>query len=191
MGSFELEDLPELDLKSKKRKKKEVNELAMLNENWQKSERDYDYFELLDRMQVLLQDSGSSSGKSNRLKLPPPSLLKDGTTKTIWANFPQICNKLHRALDHVQTYALAELGTTGSLDGEQALTIKGRFQPKQVENVIKHYISEFVKCNTCGGLDTVLKKENRLHFLYCNLCLSRRTVQAIKQGYVHQIKRKK
>jgi len=169
----------------------QVDELTRITEDWQQNEREYDYFELLDRMQSLLQDSGSASGKSTKISLPPPSLLKDGTTKTIWANFPIIAAKLNRAIDHLQTYALAELGTSGSLDGDQALVIKGRFQPKQVENVIKHYISEFVKCNTCGASDTVLKKENRLHFLYCNVCLSRRTVQAIKQGYVHQIKRTK
>ena len=32
-----------------------------------------------------------------------------------------------RRPDHVVQYALAEMGTTGSLDGEQQFVIKGRF----------------------------------------------------------------
>ncbi len=41
----------------------------------------------------------------------------DGTTKTVWTNFPVLCKKLHRSLDHVLEYTLAELGTNGSIDG--------------------------------------------------------------------------
>ena len=180
------EDLPELNFPEKKKKMKERNE-----ESWLDSDRDYDYFELLDRIQGMLQESGSSSGQATKMKLPPPLLERDGTTKTVWKNFPVICKKMNRAEEHVQTYALTELNTTGSLDVNSAFIIKGRFQPKQIETVIKHYITEFVKCNTCQSVDTLIKKENRMQFLYCNSCLSRRSVQSIKQGYVHQIKRKK
>jgi translation initiation factor 2 subunit 2 len=34
----------------------------------------------------------------------------------------------------------AEMGTTGSVDGAGRLVIKGRFQQKQVENVLRRYI---------------------------------------------------
>eukprot|EP01091_Cochliopodium_minus_P015075 TRINITY_DN526_c0_g1_i1.p1 TRINITY_DN526_c0_g1~~TRINITY_DN526_c0_g1_i1.p1 ORF type:complete len:250 (-),score=93.25 TRINITY_DN526_c0_g1_i1:80-802(-) len=180
--------LPELDLSGKK---KGSPKETPVEENWNDNERDYDYFELLNRIQGLLQESGSSSGQAAKMKLPPPVLVRDGTTKTVWSNFPVICSKMNRPIEHFQNYALVELNTTGSLDVNSALTIKGRFQPKQAETVIKHYISEFVKCNTCQSVDTVLKKENRMHFLYCNSCLSRRTVQTIKAGYVHTIKRSK
>ena len=49
-------------------------------------------------------------------------------------------SSLGRSTDHVQAFALAELGTSGSLDGSYRLVIKGRFNPKQIESVIKHYI---------------------------------------------------
>jgi translation initiation factor 2 subunit 2 len=38
-------------------------------------------------------------------------------------------------------FSLTELGTSGSVDGSFRLVIKGRFTPKQIESVIKHYIS--------------------------------------------------
>lgn len=125
------------------------------------------------------------------LRLPPPDLVRDGTTKTVWANFAIMCKKLHRSLDHVLEYVLAELGTNGSIDGSQRLTIRGRFQPKQVESVMRHYVTEFVKCNTCGSTKTELKKENRMNFLHCNACQSRRTVVSINKGYVAQVRRRK
>jgi translation initiation factor 2 beta subunit (eIF-2beta)/eIF-5 len=47
---------------------------------------------------------------------------------------------LKRKPEHVLNYVLAELGTNGSVDGKHRLVIKGRFQPKQIENVVRHYI---------------------------------------------------
>lgn len=52
---------------------------------------------------------------------------------------------------------------------------------------------EYVTCKTCKSPDTELSKgENRLYFLTCNSCGSRRSVTAIKTGFTAQIgKRKK
>ena len=34
------------------------------------------------------------------------------------------------------------MGTTGSVDGAGRLVIKGRFQQKQIENVLRRYMGE-------------------------------------------------
>ena len=47
---------------------------------------------------------------------------------------------MRRQPDHLIQFLFAELGTSGSIDGNQRLVIKGRFQQKQVETVLKHYI---------------------------------------------------
>ena len=47
---------------------------------------------------------------------------------------------MRRQPDHVIQFLFAELGTSGSMDGSQRLVIKGRFQPKQIESVLKKYI---------------------------------------------------
>ena len=39
-------------------------------------------------------------------------------------------------------FMLAEMGTTGSVDGSGRLVIKGRFQQKQVETVLMKYIGQ-------------------------------------------------
>ena len=37
---------------------------------------------------------------------------------------------------------------SGSIDGNNQLVIKGRFQQKQIENVLRRYISKFINLNT-------------------------------------------
>jgi translation initiation factor 2 subunit 2 len=39
-------------------------------------------------------------------------------------------------------FLLAEMGTSGSLDGQQRLVIKGRFAPKNFEAILRRYISK-------------------------------------------------
>lgn len=43
------------------------------------------------------------------------------------------------------TFLLAELGTSGSLDGQQRLVVKGRFAPKNFEGILRRYISKFLR----------------------------------------------
>lgn len=78
---------------------------------------------------------------------------------------------------------LAELGTSGSVDGNSQLIIKGRFQQKQIENVLRRYIKEYVTCHTCRSPDTILQKDTRLFFLQCETCGSRCSVASIKSGF--------
>lgn len=50
---------------------------------------------------------------------------------------------MHRQPEHVMTFLLAEMGTSGSLDGQQRLVVKGRFAPKNFEGILRRYISKF------------------------------------------------
>ncbi|KAI5359564.1 Putative translation initiation factor IF2/IF5 domain-containing protein [Septoria linicola] len=154
----------------------------------------YNYESLLSRFFVLLHDShpdlASSGGKS--YKIPPPQCLREGNKKTIFANIADICKRMKRTDEHVTQFLFAELGTSGSVDGSRRLVIKGRFQQKQIENVLRRYIVEYVTCKTCRSPDTELSKgENRLYFVTCNSCGSRRSVTAIKSGFSAQVGKRK
>jgi translation initiation factor 2 subunit 2 len=163
---------------------------------WEHDEtKPINYEPLLDRFFALLTqknpDHASSGAKS--YKIPPPQCLREGNKKTIFANIADICKRMKRTEEHVTAYLFSELGTSGSVDGSRRLVIKGRFQQKQIENVLRKYIIEYVTCKTCRSPDTELNKgENRLYFITCNSCGSRRSVTAIKTGFSAQIgKRKK
>lgn len=178
---------------------------------------------LLSRFFILLHatNPGFASGSEKNFKIPPPECRREGNKKTIFANINEISARVKRTMEHVMSFLFTELGTSGSVDGAQRLVIKGRYQQKQLENVLIRYISElslyllilvsyrllticfyfsfpfffpdeYVLCKTCRSVDTELEKgENRLHFVRCNKCGSRRSVAAIKSGFSAQIGRRK
>lgn len=113
------------------------------NEPWLKSDRDYLYPELLTRFYACLHAANPSllsSASKKRYTIAPPQLFREGNKKSIFANVTDICKKMHRQPEHVIQFLFAEMGTTGSVDGAGRLVIKGRFQQKQIENVLRRYM---------------------------------------------------
>ncbi|GBG73600.1 hypothetical protein CBR_g16943 [Chara braunii] len=121
--------------------------------------------------------------------MKPPQVLREGTKKTIFVNFMDLCKTMHRQAEHVMAFLLAELGTTGSRDGQQRLICKGRFLPKVFEGVLRRYMTEYVMCVGCKSSDDILSKENRMFFLRCQQCGSARSVAPIKAGFVARIEK--
>lgn len=128
-----------------------------------------------------------------KFRIPPPVCQREGSKKTLFANVQEIAQVLQRLPEHLIQFLFAELGTSGSIDGEKRLILKGKFQPKQMESVLRRYIIEYVTCKTCKSMNTELKRElaNRLHFLSCKACGSTRSVSSIKTGFQAQIGRRK
>jgi translation initiation factor 2 subunit 2 len=98
------------------------------------------FFTLLHSHHPDLMSSGSKS-----YKIPPPQCLREGNKKTIFANIAEICKRMKRSEEHVTQFLFSELGTSGSVDGSRRLVIKGRFQQKQIENVLRRYIGKLSK----------------------------------------------
>lgn len=179
-------------LKTKKKKKKklkddEVAESKADGESRAESSATagYPYKLLLDRMYELLTQNNPDLINKKRAVLRPPEVIRVGTTKILWANFPEICKMMKRDPDHVLRFFLAELGTTGSIDGNGRFMIKGKFVPKYIESLLKKYIAEYVTCSMCRGVQTKLVRDNvsRMYFMHCSSCGATKTVTAIKAGY--------
>merc|ERR1712018_432677 len=164
----------DLDLESfgKKKKKK-------------KKDRDYTYDELLQRVFGIMRDKNPEmvAGEKKKFVMRPPQVVRVGTKKTAFVNFTEIAKMLHRQPKHLLAFLSAELGTVGAVDGNNQLIMKGRFQQKHIENVLRRYIKEYVTCHTCRSPDTILNKETRLFFLQCMTCHSRCSVLTIKTGF--------
>ncbi|OVA13700.1 Translation initiation factor IF2/IF5 [Macleaya cordata] len=159
---------------------------------WEGSDRDYEYEELLGRVfNILRENNPELAGDRRRTVMRPPQVLREGTKKTVFVNFMDLCKTMHRQPEHVMTFLLAEMGTSGSLDGQQRLVVKGRFAPKNFEGILRRYVNEYVICNGCKSPDTILSKENRLFFLRCEQCGSGRSVAPIKAGFVARVGRRK
>jgi translation initiation factor 2 subunit 2 len=84
-----------------------------------------------------------------------------GTKRSVFANITEICRRMHRQPEHVIAFMLAEMGTTGSVDGAGRLVIKGRFMQKQVENVLRRYISAYF---------TFIRSHPSTNFNYSGIC---------------------
>uniref|UniRef100_A0A1J3JZS3 Eukaryotic translation initiation factor 2 subunit beta n=1 Tax=Noccaea caerulescens TaxID=107243 RepID=A0A1J3JZS3_NOCCA len=159
---------------------------------WEGTDRDYLYEELLGRVfNILRENNPELAGDRRRTVMRPPQVLREGTKKTVFVNFMDLCKTMHRQPDHVMHFLLAELGTSGSLDGQQRLVVKGRFAPKNFEGILRRYVNEYVICFGCKSPDTILSKENRLFFLRCEKCGSGRSVAQIKAGFVARVGRRK
>jgi len=191
-------DLDSFGTKKKKKKKKKhdldnlddadedkENEGDISTDPWTGSDRDYQYDELLDRVFGIMRDKNPEmvGGKQKKFVMRPPQVVRVGSKKTAFANFIEIAKMLHRPPKHLLQFLFAELGTSGAIDGNNQLIIKGRFQQKHIENVLRRYIKEYVTCHTCRSPDTILTKEGRLFFLQCMTCHSSCSVQTIKTGF--------
>ncbi|RUS72856.1 hypothetical protein EGW08_019379 [Elysia chlorotica] len=196
---FNVDDLNFSNLKKKKRKpvnldvmddvpaddiEDQVDSVGAHNA-WTGSDRDYSYDELLKRVFDIMREKNPDmvAGEKKKFVMRPPQVLRVGTRKTSFANFADICRLLHRQPKHVLAFLLAELGTSGSVDGNNQLIIRGKYTQKQIENVLRRYIKEYVTCHTCRSRDTLLQKETRLFFLQCETCGSRCSVAGIKAGF--------
>jgi translation initiation factor 2 subunit 2 len=148
---------------------------------------DIPYEEMLARIYEQLHNDNPVLAARDHLskKIKPPSISRLGTTRSCWSNFKPCCDSLQRETDHVQNFFLSELGATGSIDGDFRLIIKSKIISKTMESLLRKYIDQYVRCNTCKSMETFLERDNvsRLHFLRCRVCTSQRSVLPIKQGY--------
>mmetsp|Transcript_24344 Transcript_24344/g.61316 ORF Transcript_24344/g.61316 Transcript_24344/m.61316 type:complete len:128 (-) Transcript_24344:101-484(-) len=124
--------------------------------------------------------------------MKPPQVAREGTKKTVFINFMDLCKAMNRQPEHMQAFLMAELGTSGSLDGQQRLIVKGKFMPKAFEGVLRRYVNDYVLCTWCKSADTLLDREQatRLMYLRCQQCGASRTVTAIKQGFQARVTRR-
>jgi translation initiation factor 2 subunit 2 len=154
---------------------------------WATEDRDYHYSELLERVFDImrLKNPAMVQGEKRRFVMKPPQVIRLGSKKSGFINFLEIAKLMHREPDHVMAFLLAELGTSGTLDGTNTLVLKGRFQQKQMETVLRGYIKEYVTCHTCKSPDTILskQKESRLYFLNCETCGANKSVVSITGGF--------
>jgi len=144
----------------------------------------YKHEELLDRIYRIIETNNPSGlGGPQKLTMRPPSLARVGTKKICFTNFRETALALKRKEEHLMCFIFAELGTTGNQDAGGQLILKGKFNAKMMEKVLRTYIKDFVRCKTCNSPETTLNKRDRLYFLFCNKCQSERSVQAIKTGF--------
>ena len=145
----------------------------------------YPYKTLLDKVYGLIRKQNPDLVNKKRAVLRPPQVMRVGTSKILWVNYPEICKMMKRDPDHVFRFFLAELGTTGSIDGNGRFMIKGKYVPTTINNLLRKYIANYVTCPMCRGVDTTLDRDSasRMYFRHCNTCGASAAVTSIQKGY--------
>ncbi|EAN32961.1 Domain found in IF2B/IF5 family protein [Theileria parva strain Muguga] len=145
----------------------------------------YPYEELLARIQSMINANNPDLSGSKRYTIKPPQVVRVGSKKVAWINFRDICSIMGRSMDHVHQFVLAELGTEGSIAGDGQLVLKGKYGPKNIESLLRKYITEYVTCSMCKSPNTTMERDcrARLFTQHCEACGANRSVNPIKNGF--------
>lgn len=191
---IELEAMFNFDNKKKKKKNKDHKKEKIMEEK-STIQDDYDpptytYAYLLNRLYENLQDTGVEIKHKFTVKMPIVQRL--GSKKTGWMNFIDCAGNINREQNHLQSFLLSELSTEGNIDGNGYLIIKGIYNQKNIESILRKYVVSYVQCSVCKSLDTTIEKNSstRLNFLVCSQCKSSRSLQQINTEYKSTIKSK-
>lgn len=129
-------------------------------------------------MTVLKKDK--DSGASSRMKLPLD--VKREARKTS-VNVVEMAEALHRQTEHLVKFISNELMTTGSVNKDGRLLLKGTFIRSEIQEIIRRYIEHFVVCKICESVeDTDIVREKKLYFLKCSKCGGARCVGNVVEG---------
>lgn len=140
-----------------------------------------EYYTYLDRLYEIISQKKKLN---NGIKIKHPITCIRGR-KTIWANFQIINKSINRLDNHFLKYIISELSCDCNLSQEEdgQLYINGIFKEKHIENVIKNYITNYIKCKSCNSFDTYMIKENRINKVNCNVCKTSYQVQRIMMNH--------
>lgn len=127
---------------------------------------------LIDRLYTELEYLLKSDTK---ISVEKPQ-VSSANKKTFISNFRNICSKLNRTEEDIRLFFEKELNTNVTINQDGALVITGIFKQPGIIHVMTNYIKEYVSCKECKSCDTNLIKENRILFLKCNKCLSKKAL---------------
>ncbi|KAK2195445.1 bifunctional Translation initiation factor IF2-IF5 domain/Zinc finger [Babesia duncani] len=183
---------PKFDFGQKKKKKRPVDttETEIIDGTGALFVRGhvYPYEELLARIQTMINQNNPDLTGSKRYTLKPPQVVRVGSKKVAWINFKDLCRIMGRSIDHVHQFVLAELGTEGSIAGDGQLVLKGKYGPKNIESLLRKYISrliycvciaaEYVTCSMCKSPNTTMERDARARLFtqHCEACGANRLV---------------
>lgn len=126
--------------------------------------KDYNY--LLER---LYKKVPPKSG-SGEYEIPEPQVLRIGN-QTIIRNFKEISMKLKRDPQLVARYLQKELAAAGKYDPDSGqLVLNVKVSRKVINQFLQMFLRTYVRCPTCGSVDTRLERRGRVWILVCEAC---------------------
>lgn len=113
----------------------------------------------------------------NRFKLPDVSSQIQGN-RTFFRNFKDMLTMLNRPTSHFLKFISNELGTSGNIQGTQAI-FSGKHSKLQFKKLIDRYLNDFVKCPECNKPDTKFVTQGRVTMMKCEACGASSSVRSV------------
>lgn len=126
---------------------------------------------MLDRLYTCLAQSTTES----RTTVDPPKIVVENK-RTCILNYKKICVQLNRDNNHLKEYIENQFSVKSNINANGSLILIGVFKSNNVIAIIKKYISENIACKECKSCLTEIIKENRINYLKCNRCLSKKAI---------------
>lgn len=126
--------------------------------------KDYNY--LLNR---LYEKVPPKSGTAE-YEIPEPQILRIGS-QTVIRNFREIAMKLKRDPQLVARFLQKELAAAGKYDsGSGQLVLNVKVSRRVINQFLQLFLKMYVRCPTCGSIDTRLERRGRVWLLVCEAC---------------------
>ena len=106
--------------------------------------------------------------EKKRFEVPKPFVSIEGK-KTVWKNFGEIAEYIHRDENQILKYIGKEMGAAWRKDGARVIFV-GKFGRMIIEKKLNKYIKNYVVCPVCEKPDTTLKRIDRVLVMKCQAC---------------------
>lgn len=108
-------------------------------------------------------------------------ILERKNRKTFVTNFGEVCKSLGRDEEVLREFIEKKLGKLSgdvTISAGSVLIITGSYQSTDIEKYLADYTRTFVLCAEpkCGSGVTELLKENRILYMHCKKCNSKRAI---------------
>uniref|UniRef100_A0A6C0J8U9 Translation initiation factor IF2/IF5 domain-containing protein n=1 Tax=viral metagenome TaxID=1070528 RepID=A0A6C0J8U9_9ZZZZ len=123
---------------------------------------------------IIFTDESEDTG--DKIVIPCPKISTVGYNRISLTNFVDICKILERDSSHILNYISSELAVYCYEDFNKNLIIKGYFNQKNIENVLRDYIKSYVMCHMCYSGRTILGIRKKKLSVNCSDCNSQRSV---------------
>ena len=134
---------------------------------------EYSTDQLVDRLYNLLEQNNVQRGTKLVMDSPDVGIVNG---QTCFKNFTAICENLKRNIMDVKKFFEDEMSTKTSIDGAGMLLIDGKFRSNNIEKVLLRYMQTYVFCKECNSANTKLDRKDRIQFIECISCRSRRAL---------------
>jgi translation initiation factor 2 subunit 2 len=134
----------------------------------------YDPIALLKKAYVDIEGVQKPS-KTSKLLLTTPDVVFQNK-KTFVKNYGELCERLGKPQLEIKQFFETELNAVMSIDSNDMLIINGKYNQVGIKNVVTSYIKQYMMCSECKSTDTEMIKENRIMFLKCKKCYSKKSM---------------